>query len=84
MTAFRDALKAAAALRNRGIRTRVEVTGRKLRKSLASASSKGIRFVVLIGETEAAAEKLRVKDMAEMTESLVGIEEAIELIQRAT
>ncbi|NBD23248.1 histidine--tRNA ligase [Paenibacillus glycinis] len=78
-----DALKAAAALRNRGIRTRVEVTGRKLRKSLASASSKGIRFVVLIGETEAAAEKLLVKDMNETTEVLVDIEEAIELIRRA-
>ncbi|QHT61461.1 histidine--tRNA ligase [Paenibacillus lycopersici] len=77
-----QALRAAAELRSGGIRVRVEAAGRKLKKALASASSKGIRYVILIGESEAAANSLRVKDMQEMTETVMSLEEAAALLPR--
>ncbi|REE67582.1 histidyl-tRNA synthetase [Paenibacillus taihuensis] len=76
-----EALKVAAELRNAGIRTRVDTTKRKLKKSLASASAKGIAYVILIGESEAQAGKLRLKDMNEMSETVVEVEEALYLLQ---
>lgn len=75
-----EALKVSAELRNTGIRTRIDTSKRKLKKSLASASSKGIANVVLIGENEAAAGNLRIKDMYEMTETVVNLEEAKKLL----
>ncbi|MBM7563096.1 histidine--tRNA ligase [Paenibacillus sacheonensis] len=77
-----EVLRAASALRSQGIRIRVDMSKRKLRKSLASASSKGIRYVLLIGETEAAANNLLLKDMEEQTETVVGIDEAVALLKR--
>ncbi|QHW34739.1 histidine--tRNA ligase [Paenibacillus rhizovicinus] len=78
-----QALRAAGELRSNGIRTRVETAGRKLKKSLAGASSKGIRYVILIGESEAAANCLRLKDMNGMTESVVSMEEAVRLLRQS-
>jgi histidyl-tRNA synthetase len=75
-----EALRAAAELRACQIHTRMEARSRKLKKSLASASSKGIRYAILIGESEATAGKVRLKDMREMSETLVTIDEAIYLI----
>lgn len=74
------ALKAAAKLRSAAIRTRVDAGGRKLKKSLTSAASKGIRYVMLIGEDEAALGQVRLKDMQAMTESIMSIEEAVRVI----
>lgn len=71
------ALQAAAKLRSAEIRTRVDASGRKLKKSLTSAASKGIRYVILIGEAEAAQGQVRLKDMKEMTESAMPIETAV-------
>lgn len=70
-----EALKVSAELRNSGIRTRIDTSKRKLKKSLASASSKGIANVILIGENEAAAGNLRIKDMNEMIETVASLKE---------
>ncbi|ULL18599.1 histidine--tRNA ligase [Paenibacillus sp. H1-7] len=77
-----ESLKAAAELRASGIRTSLDTSKRKLKKSLASAASNRIRYVVLIGEDEAAAGKVRLKDMDEMTEAVVALEEAIHQVFR--
>ncbi|BFH66876.1 MAG: histidine--tRNA ligase [Paenibacillus dendritiformis] len=77
-----QALRTAAALRANGIRTSLDTSGRKLRKSLASAASQRIRFVLLIGESEAAIGAIRLKDMAEQTEAVITVEEAIWQIER--
>ncbi|CAG7632847.1 Histidine--tRNA ligase [Paenibacillus solanacearum] len=76
-------LLAAAKLRQAGIRTRIDWSGRKLKKSLAAASAKGTRFVLLIGEEEAAAGIVRLKDMAQATERDMSAAEAAALIQAA-
>ncbi|OKP96946.1 histidine--tRNA ligase [Paenibacillus sp. P46E] len=72
-----QALTAAAALRAAGIRTAVDTGKRKLKKTLAAANTKGTRYVVLIGESEAADGKLRLKDMSQQSEELVTVEAAI-------
>ncbi|AIQ51972.1 histidine--tRNA ligase [Paenibacillus sp. FSL R7-0331] len=73
-------LSAAAGLRNAGIRTSVDTGTRKLKKTLAAASARGIRYCLLIGESEASLGKLRLKDMGEQTEQLVTVEEAQQII----
>ena len=73
-------LTAASKLRECGIRTRTDTSGRRLRKSLASIAAKGIRYALLIGESEAALGQVRLKDMAEKAEFAVSIEEAVSLI----
>jgi len=75
------ALSIAAELRANGIHTRTDFTRRKLKKSLATASSQGSQYVLLIGEDEARAGKVRMKDMKEMTESVVTPEEALYRIE---
>jgi histidyl-tRNA synthetase len=77
-----QALTAAAALRAAGIRTHVDTGTRKLKKTLAAASSKGIRYVIMVGESEAAEGKLRLKDMSLQSENLVSLEEAVELTSK--
>ncbi|OKP84970.1 histidine--tRNA ligase [Paenibacillus sp. P3E] len=72
-----QALTAAAALRAAGIHTAVDTGKRKLKKTLAAANTKGIRYVILIGESEAADGKLRLKDMSQQSEELVTVEAAI-------
>ncbi|MEK4853275.1 histidine--tRNA ligase [Paenibacillus sp. FSL H7-0756] len=72
-----QALVAAAALRSAGIRTSVDTGTRRLKKTLAAASAKGVRYVIMVGESEAAEQKLRLKDMELGSEQLVTVEEAI-------
>ena len=75
-----EALQAAAELRRSGIRTRVELSGRKLKKALASAAAERDPVRRPIGESEAAAGKVQVKDMSEMSATVVDIREAVRLI----
>ncbi|RJE87789.1 histidine--tRNA ligase [Paenibacillus sp. 1011MAR3C5] len=70
------ALKAAAELRRAGIRTALETANRRLKKSLAAASAKGIRYAVLLGGDEAAKGVVRLKDMRESREFLLSVQEA--------
>lgn len=73
-------LIAAAELRACSIRTTLVSGKRKLKKQLATASSKKIRYVILIGESESSVDKVRLKDMKEQTEVIVPLDEAIYLI----
>lgn len=56
-------LKLATELRSRGIRVDVDMTGRKLKKSLDFANKQGIPYVVIIGEDELKTGKVMLKDM---------------------
>ncbi|WP_341482552.1 histidine--tRNA ligase [Paenibacillus pseudetheri] len=75
-----QALIATAELRACSIRTTLVSGKRKLKKQLATASSKNIRYVILIGESESSVDKVRLKDMVEQTEVIVPLDEAIYLI----
>lgn len=75
-----EGLTAAAALRNRGIHTRLADNRRKLKKALASASAESIPYAILIGEDEAATGMVRLKKMTEGKELTLTLQEAVELI----
>lgn len=75
-----EGLTAAAALRNRGIHTRLADNRRKLKKTLASVSAEGIPYAILIGEDEAAAGMVRLKNMTEGKELALTLQKAVELI----
>lgn len=79
-----EVLQIAAELRASGIRTSIDTSRRKLGKALATLSSRGIRYVLLIGENEQAAGKVTLKDMAEKQEWFVCKEEAIHIISKGS
>lgn len=76
------AAQAAVELRQNGICTRVDYSGRKLGKALAAVSSSGIRYAVLIGPEEIALQQVRLKDLADRTEVTVPLDEAIYIIEK--
>ncbi|WP_337101320.1 histidine--tRNA ligase [Paenibacillus sp. YIM B09110] len=71
------ALETAAALRQAGFRVRVDGSGRKLRKALASAAASGIRYVLLLGENEKSTGSATLKDLGAMTETQKTLAEVI-------
>lgn len=75
-----EMLQTAAELRASGIRVKLDTSGRKLKNILASAASSGIRYALLLGETEWQAGRVRLKDMEERTEREVSVDEAIYLL----
>ncbi len=77
-----QALTTAAAFRAAGSRTAVDTGKRKLKKTLAAANTKGIRYIILIGESEAAEGKIRLKDMLQQSEELLTVEAAIAVISK--
>ena len=58
-----DGLQLARELRAGGINTEVQLESRKLKRQMEYADRAGIRFVVLVGEDEAARGVVTVKDM---------------------
>jgi histidyl-tRNA synthetase len=60
----------------------MDMTKRKLKKSLAAVAARGIRFAILIGNDEVSAGKVQLKDMDRMTEAVLTIEEAIYQIEK--
>lgn len=78
-----EGLTAAAALRNRGIHTRLASNQRKLKKALASVSAEGIPYAILIGEVEAAAGMVRLKKMTEGKELTLTLQKSVELITQS-
>lgn len=61
----------AQELRSAGVSCEYDVTGRGLSKQLAYASSKGIPYVLVVGEKELASGKYKLRDMRSGKESLI-------------
>jgi len=70
-------------IRSRGVAAEMDMTGRSFKAQLKKANKDGRRFVVIIGENEIKEDKVTLKDMREGTQSLVGVEEAVETIRNA-
>lgn len=60
-----ESLIIANILRNNSYSVEVEMTNRKLKKSLDHANKQGIRYVIVIGTNELETKKLIIKDMFE-------------------
>jgi histidyl-tRNA synthetase len=63
-----ESLHIAAELRQAGLNTEVQLEAKKLAKQFQYADRAGIRFVVLVGEDEAARGVATVKDLASATQ----------------
>lgn len=75
-----EVLQTAALFRENGLRVKLDMSGRKLKNSLATISASGIRYVLLLGENEWKAGKVRLKDMDERTEHEVTLDEAVYIL----
>ncbi|MDQ8734935.1 His/Gly/Thr/Pro-type tRNA ligase C-terminal domain-containing protein [Paenibacillus sp. LHD-38] len=75
-------LQTADELRANGVRVKLDTSGRKLENILASLSGSGIRYALLVGETEWKAGRVRLKDMEERLEREVSVDEAIFVIEK--
>ncbi len=76
------ATDAATALRGAGIRVDLNVTTRGISKQLEYASSLGIHYVIIVGNKEREAGKLRVRDMLDGTEALLDMSQTIEKLSK--
>jgi histidyl-tRNA synthetase len=77
-----ETLRAASLFRAAGIPARVESGSRKLKRTLAAAAAKGVRFIVMIGAEEAAASLVRLKDMQTGEETVGPAELALHIVER--
>lgn len=60
---FDECQKIARILRENGIRTRVDLSGRSLTNQIRNASSSGCRFTLILGENELKRGEISIKDM---------------------
>ncbi|MFH1916098.1 MAG: histidine--tRNA ligase [Nanoarchaeota archaeon] len=72
----------ATALRNAGICTDMDLQGRGISKNLAYANALAIPFVIIVGEDEIAAGKVKLRDMKTGKEGLENLKDAIKKIKR--
>ncbi len=59
----KESLKLAWDLRKQGIKVDIEMSGKKLNKSLNAANKKGIPYVIVLGQEEIISGKVDIKDM---------------------
>ncbi len=72
-----DVLRIAGELREAGITVEMDTSRRRLGKLLGSLYARGIRHIVLVGETEIARGEVVVRDLALGEEAVLPIEAAI-------
>ena len=72
------------ALRAQGVNAEVYPDNAKMKKQMSYADSKHIPYVAIVGETEMAAGKVMLKDMATGQQSLVGLDELLAEIASPT
>ena len=78
-----NAFEIAQQIRKKGIRTDVELVGRKLKKILSFADNSGARFVVLVGARDLKNGEITLKDMRSGNQEQIPIETIADvLIQR--
>ena len=79
---FAYALKVAKSFRDAGINTELNVSNRNIANQLDYANSLGIRFAAIVGDAEQKDGMVKVRDMVSGSESVLGIEDAIALMNR--
>lgn len=77
----KECLKLIFELRNKGLKADLEMTDRKLKKSLDYANKLMIPYVVILGENELESGKVRIKDMIKGSEIEVCLDELGEKIK---
>ena len=75
------AMKLAADLRNEGVNTELDVTGRKLDKQIKTAVKKEIPFLIFVGEEELKSEIYSFKDTASSEEQKLSFERIVSTVK---
>lgn len=75
------AMKLAADLRNEGVNTELDVTGRKLDKQIKTAVKKDIPFLIFIGEEELKTEIYSFKDTTSSEEQKLSFERIVSTVK---
>jgi len=79
--ALEGAMKLAARLREEGVNTELDFTGRKLDKQLKTAVKKEIPFLIFVGEDELKSEQYPFKDTATSKEQRLSFERLITTVK---
>ena len=74
-------LRVLALLREAGLSGEIYPEAAKMKKQMSYADKRGVRFVVLCGETERRSNTLTVKDMAKGEQKTLSLGEAVALIK---
>ena len=75
-------MKMLKELRNAGVRAEIYPDTAKMKKQMGYADALAIPFVVIVGETEMAQNKMMLKNMTTGEQALVTVDEAIEIIKK--
>lgn len=71
----KESLKIAGDIRKKGIKVDIDMTNRKLKRSLDYANKENIPYVLILGENEIQEQKVKIKDMKNGTETEVNLSE---------
>ncbi len=75
-------MKMLKELRNAGVRAEIYPDTAKMKKQMGYADALAIPFVAIVGETEMTQNKMMLKNMTTGEQSLVSVEEAIEIVKK--
>lgn len=75
------AMKAAAQLRDAGIKTEIYPDKAKMDKQFKFADKKGIQFAVLVGDEEIQQQQYKVKNLVSGEQQIVSLEELKQIVQ---
>ena len=75
-------MKMLKEMRNAGIAAEIYPDSAKMKKQMGYADNLAIPFVAIVGENEMAQNKMMLKNMTSGEQSLVSVEEAIEIIKK--
>lgn len=78
---LKGAMAVAANLRNEGVNTELDITGRKLDKQLKTAIKKDIPYIIFIGEDELKSEVYSFKDTVSSEEQKLSFERIISTVK---
>ncbi|HKX73010.1 MAG TPA: histidine--tRNA ligase [Candidatus Saccharimonadales bacterium] len=79
--ALKGAQKLADRLRNQGVNTELDITGRKIDKQIKTAIKKGVPFLLFVGQKELDEETYTLKDVAQEKEHKLSFSRAVSTIK---
>jgi histidyl-tRNA synthetase len=74
-------LKLASSLRQKGIRTEIYPDAAKIKKQMAYADKKEIRFVAMVGEDELSQGLITLKNMQTGEQATLALDEVVRVIK---
>ncbi len=80
---YADAQSLLRMMRQEGVRVAVDSTGRKLDKQIKAADKSGVRFVMIVGETELADGQFSLKNLRDGTEEKHSPERLVQILLEA-